>query len=243
MTNPMTAVREALESATDTIKGITLGPKLGGKITEQEALGLINNATAYVRSLAFAALEALQQDNGWRPIESAPKDGTHILATKKNAIPRSVHWFDDGFWKGWSLSVNFQSEYSDHDCKDLTHWQPLPAAPGEPAPELQMQHPIPLTPQQALDVLNLDAPSNVHYSRPAQPTPEPLGFRFHKAIVNHSAPSGAVNMYELFDKATSKTWASVGIDTADDYQQSRIKEIVEALNQRITTVSKRKEGV
>jgi hypothetical protein len=65
----------------------------------------------------------LVADNGWRPIKTAPMDGSHILATngKETAV---VHWFDNG----WQLSVNQQGEYSEWIWADLTRWMPVPAA-------------------------------------------------------------------------------------------------------------------
>jgi hypothetical protein len=64
----------------------------------------------------------------WQPIETAPKDGTEILAW--DGIQRIVAWFDvfserqqvlcgrPGDWR-----------FSDDDPCLPTHWQPLPAPP------------------------------------------------------------------------------------------------------------------
>lgn len=65
--------------------------------------------------------------NGWQPIRSAPRDGSHILArasTVPSQPPTTVHWFADG----WHLSVNALGEYSDHGCSALDQWVPLPPA-------------------------------------------------------------------------------------------------------------------
>ena len=68
---------------------------------------------------------------GWKPIETAPKDGTHILAyrvpigirfTSMTNPPTVVHWFDDGFY----TSVN---EIAPERPFDATHWMPLPEPP------------------------------------------------------------------------------------------------------------------
>lgn len=74
---------------------------------------------------------------GWQPIKSAPKDGTHILAYRKlygirctnmTNPPTVVHWFDDPDEPGFYTSINELAP--EHPFK-ATHWQPLPAAPGD----------------------------------------------------------------------------------------------------------------
>jgi hypothetical protein len=56
----------------------------------------------------------------WQPIETAPKDGTEILAW--DGDQHIVAWFD-GDWR-----------FSDDRQCFPTHWQPLPAPPGSPTP-------------------------------------------------------------------------------------------------------------
>lgn len=61
--------------------------------------------------------------SGWRPIETAPKDGRYILAYRESAAGIFIaKWCSDkGFWintcTGW------------HDLH--THWMPLPEPPEE----------------------------------------------------------------------------------------------------------------
>lgn len=72
---------------------------------------------------------------GWQPIETAPKDGTHILAyrsplgirvTNITNPPTVVHWFGDSDEPGFYTSVNEREpDYPFHP----THWQPLPDPP------------------------------------------------------------------------------------------------------------------
>ena len=71
----------------------------------------------------------------WRPIETAPKDGTHILAyrhplgirvTNMTNPPTVVHWFDDGVVSGFYTSVN---EVDPEYPFNPTHWMPLPPPP------------------------------------------------------------------------------------------------------------------
>lgn len=77
----------------------------------------------------------------WQPIETAPKDGTHVLVGTFPAQPGQVtiataHWFDSRAYgaksggAGWALSVNFDGDHSDHGVQAPTHWMPLPAPPG-----------------------------------------------------------------------------------------------------------------
>lgn len=72
-------------------------------------------------------------ETGWRSMESAPKDGTHILAcrvpigirtTCNTHPPTVVHWFDDGFY----TSVN---EMAPERPFEATAWMPLPPPPVE----------------------------------------------------------------------------------------------------------------
>jgi len=72
----------------------------------------------------------------WRPIETAPKDGTHILAcripigirvTIQTSPPTVVHWFDDPEDPGFYTSVN---ERAPERPFNPTHWQPLDPLPA-----------------------------------------------------------------------------------------------------------------
>ena len=76
---------------------------------------------------------ALKGESLWRPIISAPKDGTHIFAcdasipygqywTFGQRPPTVVHWFEDGFY----TSVN---ELEPQRPFPATHWQSLPVPP------------------------------------------------------------------------------------------------------------------
>jgi len=79
----------------------------------------------------LAAIRALAEapvlpDRGWRPIESAPRDGTNIIAYDDGAT--TVVFYDDerNDWfypyKGGKTRWN-----------TVTHWMPLPDAPAEGA--------------------------------------------------------------------------------------------------------------
>ena len=58
----------------------------------------------------------------WQPIETAPKDGTHILGLAYDDEEMTViYWrYDDG----WSLSVSCEPASDSYFWP--THWMPLP---------------------------------------------------------------------------------------------------------------------
>ena len=60
----------------------------------------------------------------WQPIETAPKDGLHILAHDGNTYypPAVVHWHVDD-WYLSNCPIDGNNEY------DPAHWMPLPTPP------------------------------------------------------------------------------------------------------------------
>jgi hypothetical protein len=67
----------------------------------------------------------------WQPIETAPKDGTRILAygvlgLESHKSIGTVKWNDT--CSLWQCDPSEASEYHPEAC-DLTHWMPLPEAP------------------------------------------------------------------------------------------------------------------
>ena len=60
--------------------------------------------------------------NGWRPIETAPKDGRHILVYSNDRIISAY----------WSFSAEDWADVLYGDIMQLPpHWQPLPKPPPE----------------------------------------------------------------------------------------------------------------
>lgn len=79
---------------------------------------LVENGDEYAEQLA-----AIQSTTQWRPIETAPKDGTRIIVGCKDVV-----WCDAGWqnmkrvpdrWESFIGPVPFQP----------THWMPLPEPP------------------------------------------------------------------------------------------------------------------
>lgn len=67
----------------------------------------------------------------WRPIETAPKDGTFVLGyawecvdVQYNDNGMRVTWFERGSWQGFPWASQGMKP---------THWQPLPAPPKDTA--------------------------------------------------------------------------------------------------------------
>jgi hypothetical protein len=65
----------------------------------------------------------------WQPIETAPKDGTEIIAYRKVQPPHieAMSWADYGDTGRWYWTY-------DGDSPDVqpTHWIPIPPPPEEP---------------------------------------------------------------------------------------------------------------
>lgn len=75
--------------------------------------------------------------NGWRPIETAPKDGTDILLAEIQKVDGKWHYgeIDVGCWMREPMSRDeygrdywfWASNYG--RVEEPTHWQPLPEPP------------------------------------------------------------------------------------------------------------------
>ena len=63
----------------------------------------------------------------WQPIESAPKDGTHILVCTAGSdyYAVTVHWFDNN----WHETMSWDGELAIYELKKPTHWIGIPPTP------------------------------------------------------------------------------------------------------------------
>lgn len=80
-------------------------------------------------------LEAAEKALAWRPIESAPKDGTPILVHCKNGASYGVWWSrvsDTAHMLEpcWCVIGGGELARKTSDARTPTHWQPLPVLPS-----------------------------------------------------------------------------------------------------------------
>ncbi len=76
-------------------------------------------------SMAHIAANRIEElvDARWRPIETAPKDGTVIMAFAPGWYPQpAIVEYVNGRWRLWQTGDAFQHR--------LTHWAPCPAPPS-----------------------------------------------------------------------------------------------------------------
>lgn len=72
---------------------------------------------------------------GWRPIKTAPRDGTRILgyavSDANDVQPQIITW-DVDEQTGWLISWD-NTPWDKKGWEPFTHWQPLPDPPTTPA--------------------------------------------------------------------------------------------------------------
>jgi hypothetical protein len=102
-----------------------------------EARGHHECAIARLRATVGRSIE------GWRPIESAPKDGGRVMLTGERGWIVLASWSEDAAFPecehrpGWQVSECDDCWYSRSlEPAEPTHWMPLPSAPVPgPAPQ------------------------------------------------------------------------------------------------------------
>lgn len=106
-----------------------------------------------IRAIKLAAAPQVPAVPQWLPIETAPKDGSHLILAC-NGESFIGFWFElpfkefrdvDGFYVGQQDAEANWLRIADGDQCEPTHWMPLPAAPGAPQPAEQ----APLTDEKA----------------------------------------------------------------------------------------------
>ena len=116
------------------------GSVMKEELVEVMARAIREDSEGGARSDAQAAIAAIEAQGwmvvqGWQPIESAPKDGTSILACVSGYVPSQVQWVEfDGVGKWSDDPEMFMEEYHfrayfSGTAYDPTHWMPLPTSP------------------------------------------------------------------------------------------------------------------
>lgn len=96
-----------------------------------------------LRALTEAPSPSGALAGGWRPIESAPRDGTHFLAcdarqpygpawTFDQRPPTVVHWWGGPLEQMSAPDAGFYTSVNEQEPErpfPATHWRSLPAAP------------------------------------------------------------------------------------------------------------------
>ena len=90
--------------------------------------------------IAAAILSLLQEEDGWMPIESAPKDGTRVLLwSQMSEDIYSGYWSSnlpstlpeiEGYWLERPYAEYDREGYPYRPIHEVTHWRPLPAPPS-----------------------------------------------------------------------------------------------------------------
>lgn len=140
-TEPSAARELALEEAAKIAFDISENGEYHGEAS-------VDSTSSIYQQGAFEVYEAIRalssqdhadagkvEGDGWLPIESAPKDGTSILAVCAGVhertgipfIPEVVEWTQ----YGWSNEM--WGEQPNHGIYSPTHWRHLPSAPSEGA--------------------------------------------------------------------------------------------------------------
>jgi len=78
---------------------------------------------AAMRCAIEAALRSQGKVEGWRPIDTAPKDGSTVLAYSPVDGPFTSRW-EGRIWQGQPWRP-----YKEALKANPTHWMPLPSAP------------------------------------------------------------------------------------------------------------------
>lgn len=79
-------------------------------------------------------------EQGWRTIDSAPKDGTKFLAWW-DGKPIITYWAKRDRFEGWQAPSMMTVNAGDKSAWSPTHWMPLPSAPGSVPTSLAGQVP------------------------------------------------------------------------------------------------------
>lgn len=115
----------------------TAGEAVGYPCDCKDPCVKVVKATAHDAAIAALTAELQQCRQQWRPIATAPKDGTEFQVWMHNAYLPTGWWeprcrFNDfGAFQVWQR-VDYDDEGFDAVHATPTHWMPLPPAPESP---------------------------------------------------------------------------------------------------------------
>ena len=92
---------------------------------------MVNEWGEWAGSPANARLFALARRGAemqWKPIETAPKDGTWIMVSAGEWEPEAACWSESVWLTGWYCGGGRSDSYG--PSFDPTHWMPLPPPPA-----------------------------------------------------------------------------------------------------------------
>lgn len=94
--------------------------KLRGLVARGQQVGAPYKEQGAAVAKCMPVIEELRKliDNDWQPIETAPTDGTRIIATSKGCEVQ-CHYFHQTAKQWWI-------EYADGPGWQPTHWKPMP---------------------------------------------------------------------------------------------------------------------
>ena len=114
--------RKSALDALDRFDGMTFN----GNIEAWQKLGQLLDGHRKTIRAALATLDRLIAEQGWQPIETAPKDGTVFdVYTKYGRVTNCVACKQFGR----IYSYNQESDNYDRKVNFATHWMPLPQPP------------------------------------------------------------------------------------------------------------------
>lgn len=108
---------------------IDLGVEVMVRVLEQP---VPESAPHYQEAVVRAILDACAtpQQSGWRSdMESAPKDGRHVLLWDADEFVAEGYYEQDGD-RGWYAANTHWTDYCDGSLYP-THWQPFPEGPSK----------------------------------------------------------------------------------------------------------------
>lgn len=91
--------------------------------------GTINERIVAKIALRLLQAARIQQQPRWRPIETAPKDGTNVLLRNRRGNMATGLWMVGIIGTGWLLRGGNKPDAFFNGHHGPTHWMPLPPGP------------------------------------------------------------------------------------------------------------------